>query len=141
MSCESLIFTANAAAQTVAAATTVASAVPLSLGTGVRRRKIKCHPNINLSGTSGIAINGGDYYSIIGEVTVTPTAAGTVTVSLLQDGAVVSSQTAVTGAAATSVPIPILGEVRTRGGSTILTVVVTGAAGTASNLYLRVKED
>lgn len=139
MSCESLLFTANTAAQTVAAATTPTTATPLNIGTIVRRRKFKCHPDINVSG-SAITITGGDYFSVEGMVTITLTAAGTVTVWLLQDGAVVSSQT-VTATAAASVPVPILGEVRSRGCATNLTVVVTGDADSATNLYLRVKED
>lgn len=75
MSCRSLAFSAATAAQTVNAGSLI------NLGSIVRRTGKR----INIEGTSAI-LCGGDYYRIHASITLAPTAAGAVTVQLLQNG-------------------------------------------------------
>lgn len=136
MSCTALLFTANTAAQTVAVGGTI------NPGNVVRRRACNgsCSPSANVSGSS-ITLTGGDYYEVDATLTVVPTAAGTATVSLVQDGVTIASSSATVAAAATSVAIPLTAIVRTRGGSSVLTLVLSGAASSVTNAYVTVAQD
>ena len=74
---------------------------------------------------------------------VTPTAAGTVTVTLYQDGVPVPGATASTTVAAvdTTVTVPIDAVVRVFNCNTsALTVVLTGAASTVNNIAVEVNK-
>lgn len=135
MSCKALLFTANTVAQTVAVNGF------LALGNAARRRASKCSegPSANVVG-SGIALVGGDYYEVDANVVITPTAAGTVTITMIQDGAAVSSASATVAAEATTVTIPLSGTVRTRGGSSNVTFQLTGAASTVNAVYTTVEQ-
>ena len=133
MNCKSLLYVANTVAQTVAINGAIA------LGNIIRR--LGCR--INQSGTS-IVLCGCDYYKVNVSVTLAPTAAGTVTVSLLQDGNVVSGAagSATTTAAAQSVAISFPAIVRTRGrNSSVLSLVLTGAASNVTNVAVTVEEE
>lgn len=135
MSCKALLFTANTVAQTVAVNGIIA------LGNVIRRRVKNCDnaPSANLVGSADVLQNG-DYYEIDANVVVTPTAAGTVVVTMLQDGVAVSSASATVAAAATTVTIPLIGIVRTRGGSSNITFQLTGAASTVNAIYTTVEQ-
>lgn len=127
MSCKSAIYTAN----TTATAVAVGSAIPL--GTIIRR----FGNNVNLSG-NGIIMSGSGYYDVNASITLTPTAAGTVTVSLLRDGVAIPGATAseTVAAAATTVnlSIPALVRLQCCNSSSTLTFVLTGAAATVNNI-------
>lgn len=131
---KSAIFTANTTAQTVAVGGT------LSLGSIIRR--YGC--DLNLNGNS-IAINGcndAGYYDVKASVTAAPTAAGTVTVSLFRNGVAVPGATAsAAGAAGSPVALPIAALVREFccGEDSALTLVLSGAAATVSNVALVVE--
>lgn len=135
MSCKALLFTANTVAQTVAI-----NGI-LALGNVIRRRASNCNngPSANLVGSAD-ALTGGDYYEIEANVVVTPTAAGTVVITMLQDGVAVSSASATVAAAATTVTVPLIGIVRTRGGSSNITFQLTGAASTVNAVYTTVEQ-
>lgn len=136
MSCKALLFTANTAAQAVAVGGTV------NPGSVVRRRAGNCagSPSANVSGST-VVVTGGDYYLVDATLTVVPTADGTVTVSLVQDGTTVASASATVAAAATSVVIPLTAIIRTRGGASNLTLVLTGAASSVSSAYVSVEQE
>lgn len=136
MTCRALLFTANTTAQAVAIGGLI------NPGSVVRRRSGNCStsPSANISGST-VTLTGGDYYDVGAVLTVVPTAAGTVTVSLVQDGVNVESASATVAAAATSIPITLRGIVRTRGGSSNITIVLTGAAASVSSAYVVVEQD
>lgn len=131
---KSAIFTANTTAQTAAVGGT------LSLGSIIRR--YGC--DLNLNGNS-IAINGcndAGYYDVKASVTAAPTAAGTVTVSLFRNGVAVPGATAsAAGTAGSPVALPIAALVREFccGEDSALTLVLSGAAATVSNVALVVE--
>lgn len=130
MSCKAAIYTLNNTTQAVAAGGTIA------LGTIVRRfgnTPRCCNPTINLSG-NGIVISEPGYYKVNVDVTDAATAAGAVTVSLLQDGNVVESLTDTAAAANDAVTISMTAPiVRVIGCTTsTLTVVLTAGAGNVS---------
>lgn len=129
---KSAIFTANTGAQTVAVGGT------LSLGTIIRRFG-RC---VNLNG-SGITISEDGYYDVAASITAEPTAAGTITVSLLRDGVAVPGATASATAAAAGNPVnlSIAALVRQCCGcaGTTLTLVLTGAASTVTNVAVVVE--
>lgn len=133
MGCNSLIYTANSEA----AAIPVGGMVPL--GTVVRRFGCNCQ----LSG-NGIVCQGNGYYKVDADVVLTPTAAGTVTVTLLSDGVPVPGATAsaTVAAAATTVTLPIDTVVRNRccDDSQTLTLQVTGAASALVNVAVVVEK-
>lgn len=135
MTCKALLFTANTVAQTVVVNGT------LALGNVVRRRAGNCNngPSANLVGNAD-TLTGGDYYKIGANVVLTPTAAGTVVVTMLQDGVAVSSASATVAAADTTVTLPLVGIVRTRGGSSNITFQLTGAASTVNAVYTTVEQ-
>lgn len=126
MSCNSAIYTANTGAQAVAVGGT------LSLGSIIRR--FGC--GIELSG-NGITLNAPGYYDVDVAITAIPTAAGTVTVTLFQDGAAVpgavASATTTAAADAVTLNIPALVRVMCNSNS-ILTLVLTGAASSVTNV-------
>lgn len=134
MSCKSAIFTANTAAQAVPVGGT------LALGSIIRR--YGC--DLNLNGNS-ITINGcndAGYYDVKASVTAAPTAAGTVTVTLFRNGVAIPGATAAAAAAAGSpVALPIAALVREfcRGDDSALTLVLSGAAATVSNVAVVVE--
>lgn len=136
MSCKALLFSANTVAQAVAVGGIV------NPGSVVRRRAGNCanSPSVNVSG-SNITVTGGDYYLVDATLTVVPTAAGTVTVSLVQDGTTVATASATVAAGATSVMIPLTAIIRTRGGASNLTLVLTGAASSVSSVYVSVEQE
>ena len=127
---KSLIQTVNQSPQTVAVNGVI------SPGTTIRR--YGC--NLRLSG-NGIEVNGEGYYEIDGAVTVAPTAAGPVTVAILNDGAQIPGLIAEgTGTAGDNLTLPFVGTLR-KGccdGASTLTCVLLAGAGEVNNISLRV---
>lgn len=134
---KALIFVRNPGSQTVAAGGNVA------LGSVVRRYGNRCcRPVVDLSG-DGITISDEGYYSVDVDVTVAPTVAGPVTVSLLQDGVVVFTKTGTAAAIADAVPLTMASPiVRVRCNATsTLTVQLTSGAGTVSEVGVSVVKE
>ena len=130
MSCKSAIFTANTNAQTVAVGGM------LALGSTIRR--YGC--NLNQNGNS-ITINGCDdagYYDVKASVTAAPTAAGTVTVSLFRNNVAVPGATASAAVSTAGNPVNLSIAALVRefccGDDSALTLVLSGAASTVSNV-------
>lgn len=127
MSCSAALYTANTTAQTVAVGGTVA------LGSIVRR--YGC--GLALSGNV-ISITNPGYYDVDISVTAVPTAAGTVTVSLFQDGAAVPGATAseTVAAAANSVSMSLSSLIRMLSSANVtnLSLLLTGAASSVTNV-------
>lgn len=111
----------------------------ISLGSTLRR--FGC--NLRLSG-NGIEANGPGYYTVDASVTVAPTAAGLVTVTLYDNGVPVTGATAsATGTAAGSVSLPIVGTIR-QGCCDVahnLTVVLEAGPGVVSNISVRIVKE
>lgn len=126
MSCKSAIYTANTATQAVAIGGI------LALGSIIRR--FGC--SVNLNG-NGITLSEPGYYNVDASIVVAPTAAGTVTVTLFQDGVAVpgavASATTTAAADAITLNIPALVRVMCNSNS-ILTFVLTGAASSVTNV-------
>lgn len=133
MSCKSAIYTANTATQAVAIGG------GLALGTIIRR--FGCA--INLNG-NGINLSDPGYYDVDVSVTAAPTAAGTVTVTLFQDGVAVpgavSSVTTTAAADAVTLSISALVRVLCNAASSTLTLVLTGAASSVTNVAVVVEK-
>lgn len=133
MSCKSAIYTVNNTLSTIAAAGTI------PLGTTIRR--FGC--NLQLSGT-GITVEGSGYYSVNASFTVTPSVAGTVTITLLKDGVVVpgASAAATTSAAAESVNLAIDSIIRLQccDSTSTLTFVLSGGESTLNNAAVVVEK-
>lgn len=132
MSCKSAIYTANSATQAVAIGGT------LALGSIIRR--FGCAVNLN---GNGITLSEPGYYDVDASIVVAPTAAGTVTVTLFQDGVAVPGATAsaTTTAAADAVTLNIPALVRVMCNSnSILTLVLTGAASSVTNVAFVVEK-
>lgn len=129
MSCKSALYTAM---QTP-------TAIPvdgiLPLGSIIRR--YGCDANLN---GNAVNITNAGYYDV--SVTVSPTAAGTVTVTLVKDGVPIPGATA-SAAAAAGAPVtlafPALVRQACCASGSALTLVLTGAAATVSNVALRVQ--
>lgn len=119
MSCKSAIFTANTTAQTVAVGGT------LSLGSIIRR--YGCDLNLNGSSITINGCNDAGYYDVKASVTAAPTAAGTVTAAVSTAG--------------NPVALPIAALVREFccGDDAALTLVLSGAAATVSNVAVVVE--
>lgn len=132
MSCKSLIYTAMQTPTAVA----VNGIIPL--GTIVRRYGCNCNLNGN-----GIAINGQGYYDVDVSVEAVPDAAGTVTVQLLKDGVAVPGATAAATVAAVANTVTLAFPATVRLGccstGSVLTLLLTGAEATVSNVALRVQ--
>ena len=130
----SLIQTANASAQTVAVNSIIAP------GSTIRRFGCNCRLNGN-----SIEIEGAGYYTISGAVTLTPDAAGNVTIALQENGVTVPGGTATGGitTVGNSVTLPIEATVR-KGcncdGASALSLVLTAGASTVNNVSLRVEK-
>lgn len=127
MSCKSALFTVNDAST----AYQVGSTVPF----GAIVRRFGCNADLN---GSGIIIRGSGYYDVSVSVTAAPTAAGTVTVAMLKDGVAVPGMTASQTVAAAGNPtnLALCGLIREQccDSSSTLTLQLTGAASTVSNV-------
>lgn len=129
---KSALYTVNTTNQTVAVGGTIA------VGQAVRR--FGC--NANVSG-NGIAIRDG-YFDISASVTLTPAAAGAVTVTLLDNTvAVPGASSTITAAATDPITLNLIGMVRDRGGcgfptGSNLTLQLTGQAATVNNVAVKV---
>lgn len=129
---KSLIQVANQSGVTVAAG----SIIPL----GSVQRRYGC--NCRLSGNA-IEISGAGYYEVEASVSVTPTAAGAVTVALYNNGVQIPGAIAY-GAVSTagdSVALPLVATVRQGcccDSADNLTCVLVEGAGTVRNISLRV---
>lgn len=133
MSCKSAIYTVSTAVQAVVAGST------LSLGSTIRR--FGCAAT--LSGNA-IALNAPGYYDVDVSITASPTAAGTVTATLYQDGVAVPGAVAsvTTTAAANSANLTFSALVRVLNGSNVsnLTLVISGAASSVTNTAVVVEK-
>lgn len=129
---KSLIQTVNQSTQTVAANSII------DLGSVIRR--FGC--NLRLNGNA-VEVNGEGYYKVDCNVTAAPTAAGTVTVALYNNGVPLTGATA-SGSVSTAgnpITLPIQTTIREGcccDGGSALTVVLVAGAGTVSNVALRV---
>ena len=97
--------------------------------------------DVALNGNA-VNITGAGYYDVDASVTVSPAAAGTVTITLYKDGVAVPGATASgTAAANGTVDLSILALVRQVccAAGSALTLVLTGAAATVNNVALRVQ--
>lgn len=131
MSCKSALY----AAMQTPTAVAVDGVIPL----GSLIRRYGC--DVALNGNA-VNITGAGYYDVDASVTVTPAAAGTVTITLYKDGVAVPGATASETAAANgtvnlSIP-PLVRQACCAAGSA-LTLVLTGAAATVNNVALRVQ--
>lgn len=131
---KSLIQTVNQSNQTVAANSII------DLGSVIRR--FGC--NLRLNGNA-IEVDGAGYYTIDCNITIAPTAAGTVQVAIFKNGVQLTGATA-TGSVSTAgnpITLPIQTTIREGcacEGGTSLTVVLISGAGTVSNIALRVEK-
>lgn len=135
MSCKSALY----AAMQTPTAVAVDGVIPL----GSLIRRYGC--DLSLNGNA-VNIAGGNqsagYYDVDASVTVTPTAAGTVTITLYKDGVAVPGATAsAAGAAGAPVVLAFPSLVRQAccAAGSALTLVLTGVAATVNNVALRVQ--
>ena len=131
MSCKSALY----AAMQTPTAVAVDGVIPL----GSLIRRYGC--NVALNGNT-VNITGAGYYDVDASVTVTPIAAGTVTITLYKDGVAVPGATASETAAANGtvdLSIPALVRQVCCAAGSAVTVVLTGAAATVNNVALRVQ--
>ena len=132
---KSIIYTANNSAQNVAVNGT------LNLGTVIRR--YGC--NLNLSGDA-IQVAGTGYYDIDASITLAPTAAGNVTITVYKDGLLIPGATASETVAAANdlVNLSIAAVVRENcgccDGISNLTFVLTGTAASVTNIAVSVEK-
>lgn len=133
MSCKSLIYTAMQTPVSVA----VNGTIPL--GTIIRRYGCNCDLNGN-----GISVKGQGYYDVNVSITAAPTAAGTVTVTLLKDGVAVpgatASVTVATAADAATLAFPATVRLGCCSVGSVLTLVLAGSAATVNNVAMRVEK-
>lgn len=131
MSCKSAIY---AAMQTP---TGVAAGSVIPLGSLIRRYG----SDIELNGNS-VNLTGAGYYDVDASISVAPIAAGTVTATLYQNGVAVPGASAAAALAEGTVSdlniTALVRQVCCAAGSA-LTLVLTGAASTISNVALRVQ--
>ena len=135
---KSLIQVANTSIQAVTPAT--GSPAIVNLGSTIRRFGCNLVQNGN-----AIEESGGGYYGIEGTITVTPTAAGIVTVALLENGEVIPGSQ-VSGSVSTAgnpVTLPLLATSRIACccGSSNITVGVVVGAGNVTNVALKVVKE
>lgn len=131
MSCKSALY----AAMQTPTAVAVDGVIPL----GSLIRRYGC--DVALNGNA-VNITGAGYYDVDASVTVSPAAAGTVTVTLYKDGVAVPGATASETAAANGtvdLSIPALVRQVCCAAGSALTLVLTGAAATVNNVALRVQ--
>lgn len=130
----SLIQTANPSTQAVAVGGII------NLGSVLRRYGCNCRLNGNT-----VEIEGAGYYTINGTFTVAPTAAGNVTVVILENGVQVAGATATVNATAgNAVTLPIVTTVRQGcccDGASSITCVLTEGAGNVTNVSLRIEKE
>lgn len=97
--------------------------------------------DVALNGNA-VNITGAGYYDVDASVTVSPAAAGTVTITLYKDGVAVPGATASETAAANGtvdLNIPALVRQVCCAAGSALTLVLTGVAATVDNVALRVQ--
>ena len=129
---KSLIQVANIGQQSVLANSVI------SLGSVLRRFGCNCRLNGN-----AIELEGEGYYTIDMDATVTPTAAGNVTITLFKDGVAIPGATATNSVSTVgnSTTLPINTTVRMgcncNGASSITAVLVAGP-GVVNNISMRV---
>ena len=131
MSCKSALY---AALQTP---TAVAVDGVIPLGSLIRR--YGC--DVSLNGNA-VNLSCAGYYDVDVSITVAPTAAGTVTATLVKDGVVIPGATASAAAAAgapTVLSFPALVRQACCAAGSALTLVLSGAAATVNNVALRVQ--
>lgn len=131
MSCKSALYTALQTPTAVA----VDGVIPL----GSIIRRYGCDANLN---GNAVNITNAGYYDVDVSVTVAPTAAGTVTATLVKDGVAIPGATASAAAAAgapTVLSFPALVRQACCAAGFALTLVLTGAAATVNNVALRVQ--
>lgn len=131
------LYSANTTAQTLAIGNTI------NMGAAVRRYgcvRGTSVPYASVSGTTTTLSSCGRcpaYYDIAANVVVTPTAAGTVTITALQDGVAIPGAvgTATVAATDTTVTIPVIFGVRLNPGTTTsnITYILSGAAATVNS--------
>lgn len=131
MSCKSALYTAMQTPTDVE----VNGVIPL----GSLIRRYGC--DISLNGNA-VNITGTGYYDVDTSITVAPTAAGTVTATLVRDGVAIPGATASaagTAGAPVTLAFPALVRQVCCASGSALTLVLTGAAATVSNVALRVQ--
>lgn len=131
MSCKSALY----AAMQTPTAVAVDGVIPL----GSLIRRYGC--DVALNGNA-VNITGAGYYDVDASVTVSPAAAGTVTITLYKDGVAVPGATASETAAANGtvdLSIPALVRQVCCAAGSALTLVLTGVAATVNNVSLRVQ--
>lgn len=131
MSCKSALY----AAMQTPTAVAVDGVIPL----GSLIRRYGC--DVALNGNA-VNITGAGYYDVDASVTVTPAAAGTVTITLYKDGVAVPGATASETAAANGtvdLSIPALVRQVCCAAGSALTLVLTGVTATVDNVALRVQ--
>lgn len=130
---KSSLFTRNASSQLLAIGDTIDTGITiLKTGNGIYH----CG--------NGIVINGDGNYRILASVTAAPTGAGTITVTAYENGIAIPSATAsATAGAGEQVALPIVTSVThycPKNSRSVITFVVTGAAGTVSNISVDVEK-
>ena len=131
---KSLIQTANQSSQNVAVGSII------SLGSVLRR--FGC--NLRLNGNA-IEVRGEGYYTIDADVTLSPTAAGPVSVALYADGVPITGAIATGSVSTAGNPITLPIQTTIREGcccdnATAITAVLTAGASTVSNIAVRVEK-
>lgn len=131
---KSLIQVANQSAQTVA--------VNSIISPGAVQRRFGC--NCRLSGNA-IEVDGQGYYTIDANVTVAPTAAGTVTVALFNNGVQIPGaiSSASTGTAGNPVNATLTTTIRQGcccDSADTITCVLLAGPGTVNNISMRVEK-
>ena len=129
---KSLIQVANQSNVTVADN----SIIPL----GSTQRRYGC--NLRLSG-NGIEVTGAGYYTVIADVSISPTAAGAVTVAIYNNGVQIPGAIAyTTGTAGDPVSVSLNCTVRQMccDSADNLTLVLIEGAGTVNNVSMRVEK-
>jgi hypothetical protein len=132
------INTINTGTQSVTAGGTI------SLGSIAHRYGNRCgSPIIDLNG-SGISITERGLYRVNASITVSPTAAGSVTVTLYRDGAAVPGGTASSSVSTAGNPVnlSIVRDVRNLSDcvGSVLTLVLTGTTSTVNNVSVEVEK-
>lgn len=131
------LYAANTTAQTLAIGNTI------NMGAAVRRYgcvRGTATPYAAANGTTTTLSSCGrcpSYFDVAANIVVTPTEAGTVTITALQDGVEIPSAvgTATVAAADTTVTIPVIFGVRLNSGvtSSNITYVISGSAATVNS--------
>ena len=132
---KSLIQVANQSTQAVALNSII------SLGSTQRRFGCNCR----LSG-NGIEVDGAGYYTIDASITAAPTAAGTVTVSLYNNGVQVPGATASASTGTAGNPVSVAINTTVRQGCCCdsadnLTLVLLSGPGNVTNVSMRVVKE